>query len=152
MSAIYFITITIIILLITTITTITTTTIKDIMTMTPGRPSPLQPSGRKARKCQRSQQQLFAWPLAKSSQVSFHKYYLDKNRLTSTNCQILTWRKIFSTCSKTPPLADSSTERDLLNDSEGGKIFHWKYIMMAFCYIERIFSENTFKTHLFRID
>ena len=153
MSAIYFIiiTTTIIILLITTKTTLTTT-IKDLMTMTPGRPPPLQPSGRKARKCQRSQQQLFAWPLAKSSQVSFHKYYLDKDRLTSKNCQILTWRKIFSSRSKTPPLADSSTERDLLNDSEGGKIFHWKYIMMAFCYIERIFSGNTFKAHLLRID
>ena len=148
MSAIYFIiiTTTIIILLITTKTTLTTT-IKDLMTMTLGRPPPLQPSGREARKCQRSQQQLFAWPLAKSSQVSLHKYYLNKNKyyldkdcLTSTNCQILTW-KIFSSHSKTPPLADSSTERDLLNDSEGEKIFHWKYIIMAFCYIEHL--QNT---------
>ena len=121
MSAVYSITITTtIILLITTKTTITTT-VKDIMTMTPGRPSPLQPSGRKARKRQRSQQQLFAWSFTKSSQVSLHKYYLNENRLTSTNCQILTWTKIFPTRSKTPPLADSSTERDLLNDSEGEK-------------------------------
>ena len=119
MSAVYSITITTTIILL--ITTKTTITIKDIMTMTPGRPSPLQPSGRKARKCQRSQQQLFAWSLTKSSQVSLHKYYLNENRLTSTNCQILTWTKIFPTRSKTPPLADSSTERDLLNDSEGEK-------------------------------
>ena len=68
-----------------------------------------------------------------------------KNRPTSANCQTLTWRKYFLLAAKLLLWRTRPQSETYSMTAKVEKIFHWKYIMMAFCYIERFFLRTLSK-------